>query len=99
MTPLDLDTVTRFSLVAKEVAPTPVPEQDVVTVPTACLKSGFSRWAPVSRASSRRRPSVTSHIWRPVPLRALVGEPNGSGHVWFVPHLDALDARLGVQSS
>ncbi|WP_269324107.1 DUF4180 domain-containing protein [Streptosporangium roseum] len=32
-------------------------------------------------------------------LRALVGESNRSDHVWFVSDLDALDARLGVQSS
>jgi hypothetical protein len=32
-------------------------------------------------------------------LRALVHESNRSDHVWFVPDLDALDARLAVRAS
>ncbi|MBQ1074253.1 DUF4180 domain-containing protein [Micromonospora sp. C31] len=37
---------------------------------------------------------ITAHLAASSALRALVHESNRSGHVWFVPDLDALDARL-----
>ncbi|MGC4789404.1 DUF4180 domain-containing protein [Micromonospora sp. DT178] len=37
---------------------------------------------------------IGEHLAASSALRALVHESNRSGHVWFVPDLDALDARL-----
>ncbi|MGW3467825.1 DUF4180 domain-containing protein [Saccharopolyspora sp. NPDC000995] len=37
---------------------------------------------------------ISRHLAASSALRALVHESNKSGHVWFVPDLDALDARL-----
>ncbi|MEH1102176.1 DUF4180 domain-containing protein [Micromonospora sp. CPCC 205561] len=37
---------------------------------------------------------ISRHLDSSAALRALVHESNRSGHVWFVPDLDALDARL-----
>ncbi|MEU4379983.1 DUF4180 domain-containing protein [Micromonospora echinofusca] len=37
---------------------------------------------------------IAAHLAASSALRALVHESNRSGHVWFVPDLDALDARL-----
>ncbi|TDD37155.1 DUF4180 domain-containing protein [Actinomadura sp. KC06] len=37
---------------------------------------------------------ISRHVEASSALRALVQESNSSGHVWFVPDLDALDARL-----
>ncbi|MEH0973798.1 DUF4180 domain-containing protein [Micromonospora sp. CPCC 205546] len=37
---------------------------------------------------------ISAHLAASSALRALVHESNRSGHVWFVPDLDALDARL-----
>ena len=40
---------------------------------------------------------ISRHLTGSSALRALVHESNRSDHVWFVPDLDALDARLAVQ--
>lgn len=37
---------------------------------------------------------ISRHMAASPALRALVSESNAAGHVWFVPDLDALDARL-----
>jgi hypothetical protein len=37
---------------------------------------------------------ISEHIERSSALRALVHESNRSNHVWFVPNLEALDAKL-----
>lgn len=37
---------------------------------------------------------ISLHLAASSALRALVQESNRAGHVWFVPDLDALDARL-----
>lgn len=37
---------------------------------------------------------VSRHLTASAALRALVQESNRADHVWFVPDLDALDARL-----
>lgn len=37
---------------------------------------------------------ISRHLAASSALRALVHESNKAGHVWFVPDLDALDARL-----
>lgn len=37
---------------------------------------------------------ISRHVEASSALRALVRESNASGHVWFVPDLEALDARL-----
>ncbi|MER7420823.1 DUF4180 domain-containing protein [Micromonospora peucetia] len=37
---------------------------------------------------------ISRHLAASSALRALVDESNRSDHVWFVPDLDALDARL-----
>ncbi|WP_199487579.1 DUF4180 domain-containing protein [Actinomadura spongiicola] len=37
---------------------------------------------------------ITRHVETSSALRALVQESNGAGHVWFVPDLEALTARL-----
>jgi hypothetical protein len=37
---------------------------------------------------------ISRHAEASPALRALVRESNRAGHVWFVPDLDALDARL-----
>ncbi|OLT23902.1 alpha/beta hydrolase [Actinomadura sp. CNU-125] len=37
---------------------------------------------------------ISAHLETSSALRALVAESNTGGHVWFVPDLDALDARL-----
>ena len=37
---------------------------------------------------------ISAHLAASSALRALVQESNRGGHVWFVPDLDALDARL-----
>lgn len=37
---------------------------------------------------------ISGHLAASSALRALVHESNQGGHVWFVPDLDALDARL-----
>jgi hypothetical protein len=37
---------------------------------------------------------ISRHLAASSALRALVHESNGADHVWFVPDLDALDARL-----
>lgn len=37
---------------------------------------------------------ISGHMAGSSALRALVRESNRSGHVWFVPDLEALDARL-----
>ncbi|TMQ90694.1 DUF4180 domain-containing protein [Actinomadura soli] len=37
---------------------------------------------------------ISRHVAASSALRALVQESNSSGHVWFVPDLEALDARL-----
>ncbi|RSN64800.1 DUF4180 domain-containing protein [Actinomadura sp. WAC 06369] len=37
---------------------------------------------------------LSGHLATSSALRALVAESNAGGHVWFVPDLDALDARL-----
>ena len=42
---------------------------------------------------------ISSYLAAGSALPALVRESNRSGHVWFVPDLDALDARLAVQAS
>ncbi|MFG1779920.1 DUF4180 domain-containing protein [Micromonospora sp. NPDC049048] len=41
---------------------------------------------------------ITAHLAASSALRALVHESNRSSHVWFVPDLDALDARLAPSS-
>ena len=42
---------------------------------------------------------ISSYLTASSALRALVRESNRSGHVWFVPDLDALDGRLAVRAS
>jgi hypothetical protein len=42
---------------------------------------------------------VSSYLAASSALRAFVHESNQAGHVWFVPDLDALDARLAARSS
>lgn len=37
---------------------------------------------------------ISRHMESSSALRALVAESNAGGHIWFVPDLDALDARL-----
>ncbi|MEV0397853.1 DUF4180 domain-containing protein [Polymorphospora rubra] len=37
---------------------------------------------------------ISQHLAASAALRALVHESNRADHVWFVPDLDALDARL-----
>ncbi|MGA8113328.1 MAG: DUF4180 domain-containing protein [Actinocatenispora sp.] len=37
---------------------------------------------------------ISRHLATSDALRALVHESNRAGHVWFLPDLDALDARL-----
>ncbi len=37
---------------------------------------------------------ISQHLAASAALRALVAESNRHDHVWFVPDLDALDARL-----
>ncbi|MCI4066617.1 DUF4180 domain-containing protein [Micromonospora sp. R77] len=37
---------------------------------------------------------ISGHLAESAALRALVHESNRADHVWFVPDLDALDARL-----
>jgi hypothetical protein len=37
---------------------------------------------------------ISRHLAASSALRALVHESNRAGHIWFVPDLDALDARL-----
>ncbi|MFD2765201.1 DUF4180 domain-containing protein [Micromonospora eburnea] len=39
---------------------------------------------------------ITAHLAASSALRALVAESNRHDHVWFVPDLDALDARLSA---
>jgi hypothetical protein len=40
---------------------------------------------------------ISRHLTASPALRALVEESNAADHVWFVPDLDALDARLARQ--
>ncbi|MEO3746219.1 DUF4180 domain-containing protein [Plantactinospora sp. B5E13] len=42
---------------------------------------------------------ISRHLADSSALRALVQESNSGGHVWFVPDLDALDARLRAASA
>ncbi|MEV4249064.1 DUF4180 domain-containing protein [Streptosporangium canum] len=88
----------------------PMPKQDVAAVPATRLDERFfslgSRFAGELMqkvVNYRLKPAVvgdiSAHLAASSALRALVGESNRSDHVWFVPDLDALDARLGVQSS
>ncbi|TDC50884.1 DUF4180 domain-containing protein [Actinomadura sp. KC345] len=37
---------------------------------------------------------ISEHLASSSALRALVRESNAAGHVWFLPDLEALDARL-----
>lgn len=87
-----------------------MPKQDVVAVPAARLDERFfslgSRFAGKLMqkvVNYRLKPAVvgdiSSYLAASSAPRALVGESSGSDQVWFVPDLDALDARLGVQSS
>ncbi|MEV4482054.1 DUF4180 domain-containing protein [Micromonospora coxensis] len=41
---------------------------------------------------------ISAHLAASAALRALVHESNRAEHVWFVPDLDALDARLAATS-
>ena len=41
---------------------------------------------------------ISRHLAASAALRALVQESNRADHVWFVPDLDALDARLRADS-
>ncbi|MCF0093074.1 DUF4180 domain-containing protein [Micromonospora sp. MH99] len=41
---------------------------------------------------------ISTHLDGSSALRALVHESNQAGHIWFVPDLDALDARLRAMS-
>ncbi|SBT45386.1 DUF4180 domain-containing protein [Micromonospora narathiwatensis] len=41
---------------------------------------------------------ITAHLAASSALRALVAESNRSDHVWFVPDLAALDARLSART-
>ncbi|MEU8342062.1 DUF4180 domain-containing protein [Spirillospora sp. NPDC048832] len=41
---------------------------------------------------------ISAHMAESSALRALVRESNRSAHVWFVPDLEALDARLAGAS-
>lgn len=40
---------------------------------------------------------ISQHLAASSALRALVRESNRADHVWFLPDLDALDARLGAK--
>ncbi|MFC9944108.1 DUF4180 domain-containing protein [Streptomyces pratensis] len=39
---------------------------------------------------------ISRHLETSAALRALVHESNAASHIWFLPDLDALDARLEV---
>ncbi|ASO21852.1 hypothetical protein FHR81_003502 [Actinoalloteichus hoggarensis] len=39
---------------------------------------------------------ISAHLAASSALRSLVHESNRGGHVWFLPDLDALDARLAA---
>ncbi len=41
---------------------------------------------------------ISAHLAASAALRALVDESNRRGHVWFVPDLAALDARLSASA-
>lgn len=41
---------------------------------------------------------ISRHLETSTALRALVQESNRSGHVWFLPDLEALDARLAERA-
>ncbi|MET8310897.1 MULTISPECIES: DUF4180 domain-containing protein [unclassified Micromonospora] len=41
---------------------------------------------------------ISAHLAESSALRALVHESNRADHIWFVPDLDALDARLRAVS-
>jgi hypothetical protein len=41
---------------------------------------------------------ISRHLEASSALRDLVRETNGAGHVWFLPDLDALDARLASRA-
>ncbi|GAA2694058.1 DUF4180 domain-containing protein [Nonomuraea recticatena] len=86
-----------------------MPKQDMMAVPAARLDERFfslgTRFAgELMRKFVNYGPNLVvvgdiSCLAASSALRALVGESNRSCHVWFVPDLDALDARLGAQSS
>ncbi|MGW4499767.1 DUF4180 domain-containing protein [Micromonospora sp. NPDC004336] len=42
---------------------------------------------------------ISAHLAASAALRALVEESNRADHVWFVPDLDALDARLAATAT
>ncbi|SCL45339.1 protein of unknown function [Micromonospora citrea] len=42
---------------------------------------------------------ISAHLAASAALRALVEESNKADHVWFVPDLDALDARLAAAAT
>jgi len=42
---------------------------------------------------------ISRHLETSAALRALVHESNMAGHVWFVPDIEALDARLKARSA
>ncbi|MEV4161556.1 DUF4180 domain-containing protein [Nonomuraea dietziae] len=83
-----------------------MPKQDMTAVPAARLDERF--FSPGTRFAGEVTRKFVNYGLKLVvvgdisclaagsALRALVGEPNRSGHVWFVPDLDA---RLGAQSS
>jgi hypothetical protein len=86
-----------------------MPKQDVMAVPAARLEERFfslgTRFAGelmqkfVNYGMKLAVVGDISYLAASSAPRALVGESSRSGHVWFVPDLDALDARLGAQSS
>ncbi|MEW2630677.1 DUF4180 domain-containing protein [Streptomyces sp. NPDC048389] len=41
---------------------------------------------------------ISQHLEASSALRALVHESNRSDHIWFVPDVDALDARLAARA-
>ena len=78
---------------------------EVVAVPAVRLDPGFfalgTRFAGEVMqkfANYRLRLAVvgdiSEHLAASSALRALVRESNAAGHVWFLPDLEALDARL-----
>ncbi|TDB74672.1 DUF4180 domain-containing protein [Micromonospora sp. KC721] len=82
----------------------------VVAVPTArldesffTLGTGFAGEVMQKFVNYRLRLAVVGdisrHLATSAALRALVHESNRAEHIWFVPDLDALDARLTAIAS
>ncbi|MEV4754921.1 DUF4180 domain-containing protein [Micromonospora sp. NPDC049559] len=80
---------------------------EVVAVPAGRLDDGFFSLSTRFAGEIMQRfvnyrlrlvvvGDISRHLAASSALRALVEESNRADHVWFVPDLDALDARLRV---